>query len=221
MQSTVRKLSGISMIATPPQQEFLLADVHMDWPLGRDEITLFISSEGMMIVAPLPEERFRIIACVGQGPESLSLDHMQSLLEKRGGHRARILELIWGSLFRVEPGVVETFGKGRVLLCGDAAHVFSPVGGQGMNTGIQDATSLVNDLLEALKDRNNIGLVAWAAERRAVAGDIASFTNRMTTAALMKSRTAQTLRNIALGLLGHLPAVRAALATSLAELHTP
>jgi hypothetical protein len=83
MQSTVRKLSGISMIATPPQQEFLLADVHMDWPLGRDEITLFISIRRHDDCGPAPEERFRIIACVGQGPESLSLDHMQSLLEKR------------------------------------------------------------------------------------------------------------------------------------------
>lgn len=80
------------------------------------------------------------------------------------------------------------------LLCGDAAHVHSPAGGQGMNTGIQDSVSLAETLADAL---------------------------RMTRVATMQSATGRALRNFAVAFAGHLPPIRAALARTLAELDRP
>ena len=104
-------------------------------------------------------------------------------------------------------------------LCGDAAHVHSPAGGQGMNTGIQDAVSLAGALTRTLEDGNDARLDAWAIERHRIARDVVAMTDRMTRIATMKSATGQTLRNAAVSFAGHLPPVRTALARNLAELH--
>jgi 2-polyprenyl-6-methoxyphenol hydroxylase-like FAD-dependent oxidoreductase len=222
MHSAVREQSGIAFVGAAYEQEFVLADVLMDWPLDREEVTLFYSPEGLVVVAPLPDEHFRIVASVDDAPESPPVTYMQALLDTRGpsakpGH---IRELVWGSRFRIHHRVAESPRNGRILLCGDAAHVHSPAGGQGMNTGIQDSVSLAKVLTETLKDGDDVRLDAWASERRKVAGNIVTLTDRMTRLATMKSATGQTLRNIAVAFAGHLPPVRAALAKTLAELNS-
>src|SRR5262249_43565044 len=114
--------------------------------------------------------------------------------------------------------VAQTPRAGRVLLCGDAAHVHSPAGGQGMNTGIQDSVSLAQALAKTLKDRDESRLEVWASERHRVAANVVTLHDRMTRVATMKSRTGQLMRNLAVEFVGHLPPVRAAFARRLAEL---
>ena len=127
---------------------FILADVHMDWPLSRDEVSLFFSPDGLVVVAALPDGRFRIVATAAVAPEAPGLEFVQSLLDKRGPIHSpgRIQQVVWSSRFRIHHRVSDSPRKGRVLLCGDAAHVHSPAGGQGMNTGIQDSLSLADVL---------------------------------------------------------------------------
>jgi 2-polyprenyl-6-methoxyphenol hydroxylase-like FAD-dependent oxidoreductase len=108
----------------------------------------------------------------------------------------------------------------RILLVGDAAHVHSPAGGQGMNIGLQDSVSLAETLTATLQDGDESRLDAWAAKRHRIAADVVAFTDRMTRMATMKSRAAQTVRNLAMASAGRLPPVRAALANTLAELNT-
>ena len=223
MHSTVREQSDIEFAGAPYQQGFVLADVHMDWPLSRDEVTLFYSPEGLVVVAPLPEDHFRIVATMDDAPESPSADVMQSLLDQRGptinpGH---IREVVWSSRFHIHHRVAQTPRKGRILLCGDAAHVHSPAGGQGMNTGIQDAISLAQALLKTIKDGDETRLDSWANERHRIASNVVAMTDRITRVATMKSRTGQTLRNAAILFAAHLPPVRAALARQLAERERP
>jgi 2-polyprenyl-6-methoxyphenol hydroxylase-like FAD-dependent oxidoreductase len=222
MHSTVREQSGIAFAGAAYEQEFVLADVHMDWPLDREEVTLFYSPKGLVVVAPLPDEHFRVVGSVDDAPESPSVTYLQSLLDTRGpsAKPGRIRDVVWGSRFRIHHRVAQSPRKGRILLCGDAAHVHSPAGGQGMNTGIQDSVSLAKFLTEALKDGNESRLDAWASERHNVASNIVTLTDRMTRLATMKSATGQSLRNIAVAFAGHLPPVRAALAKTLAELNT-
>jgi 2-polyprenyl-6-methoxyphenol hydroxylase-like FAD-dependent oxidoreductase len=198
----------------------VLADVRMDWPLSRYEVTLFYSPKGLVVVAPLPDERFRIVATVDEAPEVPSLDFMQEVIDARGPttNPGRMRDVAWSSRFHIHHRVAQSPRKGRVLLCGDAAHVHSPAGGQGMNTGIQDSVSLAEALTGTLADGEESRLDAWAAQRHRVATDVVALTDRMTRVATMKSPTGKALRNVAVMFAGHLPPVRAAVARTLAEL---
>jgi 2-polyprenyl-6-methoxyphenol hydroxylase-like FAD-dependent oxidoreductase len=220
MHSRVRQQSGIVFSGGEYEESFVLADVRMDWPLSRDEVTLFYSPKGLVVVAPLPDERFRIVATVDEAPEVPSLDFMQEVIDARGPttNPGRIRDVAWSSRFHIHHRVAQSPRKGRVLLCGDAAHVHSPAGGQGMNTGIQDSVSLAEALTGTLADGDEARLDAWAAQRHRVARDVVALTDRMTRVATMKSPTGKALRNVAVMFAGHLPPVRAAVARTLAEL---
>jgi 2-polyprenyl-6-methoxyphenol hydroxylase-like FAD-dependent oxidoreductase len=222
MHSAVREQFGIPFVGSEYEASFVLADVHMDWPLSREEVSLFFSPEGLVVVAPLPDDRFRIVATADVAPEAPSLEFVQSLLNTRGPLSAsgRIRDVVWSSRFRIHHRVSESPRKGQVLLCGDAAHVHSPAGGQGMNTGIQDSVSLAQALVETRKDGNQARLDVWAAERHQVASGVVSLTDRMTRMATLKSGAARAFRNAGMTIAGRLPPVRAALAKRLAELNT-
>jgi 2-polyprenyl-6-methoxyphenol hydroxylase-like FAD-dependent oxidoreductase len=182
----------------------------MDWPLSRAEVNLFFSPQGLMVVAPLPGEgHFRIVASAEDAPELPSAHYTQSLLDRRGPsvNPGRIRDVLWSSRFRIYHRVAESPRMGRILLCGDAAHVHSGV-------------SLAEALTQTLKDGDDARLDTWAADRHGVASDVVALTDRMTRMATMKSGTGQILRNIAIAFAGHLPPVRAALAKTLAELNT-
>jgi len=220
MHSKVREQSGIAFSGGKYEAGFVLADARMEWPLSRDEVTLFYSPKGLVVVAPLPNERFRIVATVDEAPEVPSLDFMQAVLDARGpaNNPGRIKDITWSSRFHIHHRVAQNPRKGRVLLCGDAAHVHSPAGGQGMNTGIQDSISLAEALTNTLRDGDEARLDTWAARRHEVASDVVKLTDRMTRVATMKSPTGQALRNMAVAFAGHLPPVRAAIAKTLSEL---
>jgi 2-polyprenyl-6-methoxyphenol hydroxylase-like FAD-dependent oxidoreductase len=220
MHSIVREQANIAFVGAAYQESFILADVHMDWPLSREEVTLFFSPDGFMVVSPLPDERFRIVATVDEGPELPSAPYVQSLLDNRGpsGKRGTIKSIVWSSRFKIHHRVASSPRKGRILLCGDAAHAHSPAGGQGMNTGIQDSISLAQVLSQTLKDGAQERLDDWATQRHRIATDVVAFTDRMTRMATLKSGTGKALRNMAIALMGHLPPVRTALASNLAEI---
>ena len=220
MHSRVRDDAMIAFSGAAYDESFVLADVYMDWPLARDEVSLFFSPEGLVVVAPLPEGRYRIVATADDAPEHPSIPYLQALVDTRGPQAppARIRDSVWTSRFRVHHRVAENPRKGRVLLCGDAAHVHSPAGGQGMNTGIQDAMSLAGVLADVLAGADEAELDSWAAKRHAVAADVVALTDRMTRMATLGSPALRTLRNTAIGVAGHVPFLTHALARKLAEL---
>ena len=174
-----------------------------------------------VVVAPLPGERYRIVATVDQAPEVPSAAFMQSVLDARGPSvdPGRIVDLAWSSRFHIHHRVVHSPRQGRILLVGDAAHVHSPAGGQGMNTGLQDSLSLADVLADTLKDADEARLDAWAVRRHRIAASVVALTDRVTRITTLKSRFAQKVRNLAIVSIGRLPPVRAALANTLAELN--
>lgn len=218
--STVRRQAGISFDGGIYEEGFVLADVRMSWPLERAEVSLFFSAAGLVVVAPLPNDRYRIVATAQDAPEIPTADYMQRLLEARGPERelATIKELLWASSFKIHHRVASTMHKDRILLVGDAAHVHSPAGGQGMNTGIQDAIALAEPLDRALTHGDEKGLVAWAKARRANAQRVVCMTDRMTRAATAGNGAPRLLRNAFISLIGHIPGVSRKIATQLAEL---
>jgi 2-polyprenyl-6-methoxyphenol hydroxylase-like FAD-dependent oxidoreductase len=220
MHSVVREQSGIRFLGSEYQESFVLADVRMDWPLSREEVSLFFSPEGLVVVAPLPDDCFRVVATTEVAPETPNVEFVQSMLDGRGPRSApaRVRDVVWSSQFHIHHRVSESPRKGRVLLCGDAAHVHSPAGGQGMNTGVQDSVMLARVLAETLKDGREARLDEWARKRHEVAHGVVSLTDRITRLATMKSSVGRVFRNIGMKVVGTIPPVRNAIAFKLAEL---
>ena len=164
LHSVVRQGAGIGFEGGNYEENFLLADVEMDWPLDRESLDIFLTADGITLVAPLPENRFRVIAAVKQDPpEHPSVADCQRLLDECGPRNGvvKVHSVVWSSRFRIQHRVATQLRKGRVLVCGDAAHVHSPAGGQGMNTGIQDAVSLAAVLHAAVNTGDESGFAEW------------------------------------------------------------
>jgi len=218
--SIVREKSSIRFEGSAYEESFLLADLEMDWPLSRDEVALFYCDEGLMVVAPLPENHYRVVATVQQAPTEPSIADFESILKRRGPQNGRvsIRRMVWASNFHIQHRVAESVRKGRVLLAGDAAHVHSPAGGQGMNTGIQDGISLAGALNRTLRDGDDAILDKWQKERLKVAHSVVDFTDRLTKIATLSSPILRRLRNTAVELIGNIPFAQHAMAERLAEL---
>ncbi|WP_280350008.1 FAD-dependent monooxygenase, partial [Nocardia abscessus] len=223
MHSVVREQAGIGFTGASYPESFVLADVRMDWPIPRGEVALHLSPEGVTVVAPLPDEnepnRYRVVATLETAPEHSTVEDIQALLDARGpGGAVRVREVLWSSRFRVHHRVADRYRSGRILLAGDAAHVHSPAGGQGMNTGIQDAAALGPLLVRVLAGEPGTLLDEYETTRRPVALGVVSFTDRMTKMATLRQRPARALRNLILATLARVPAFRYRLAYQLAEL---
>jgi 2-polyprenyl-6-methoxyphenol hydroxylase-like FAD-dependent oxidoreductase len=220
MHSVVRERAGVGFTGDRYEQSFVLADVRMSWPYPRDAVNLFLSPQGLVVVAPLPQDRFRVVATLDDAPEQPGVADVQSLLAARGPGTApaRVEEVVWSSRFRVHHRIADAFRRGPVFLAGDAAHVHSPAGGQGMNTGIQDATMLGRLLAVAITGEDRLD--TYEATRRPVAAGVVTMTHRLTRAATARNPLVRTARNTALTVAGRIPAVRRAMAMNLSELST-
>ncbi|MFC4950007.1 FAD-dependent oxidoreductase [Pseudonocardia sp. GCM10023141] len=222
MHSTARELVGIPFQGAAYPQSFVLADVRMDWSLPADEVQLFFSPAGLVVVAPLPGGHHRVVATVDDAPEHPDLADITDLLSTRGprSNPTHVHEVAWSSRFRVHHRLAATYRHGPVLLAGDAAHVHSPAGGQGMNIGIQDAALLANLIADVTTgDAPDQSLDAYEERRRPIARGVVRLTDRMTRAATLHG-PATRVRNLALRTAGALPPVRHALAMNLSELNT-
>ena len=221
MHSTVREHTGIGFTGDTYAQSFVLADVHMDWHLPQTEVMLYYSPAGLVVVSALPGGRHRIVATVDGAPEHPSGEFVQALLDARGPEQrpARIRDVVWSSRFRVHHRLAGHYRAGRMFLAGDAAHVHSPAGGQGMNTGIQDAVALATRLTAVLRDgAAGTVLDQYEAERRPVAADVVALTHRITRIATIDSIPLRKARNVLLRALDWVPAVHHTLAMKLSEL---
>ena len=126
---------------------------------------------------------------------------------------------MWGSRFHVHHRVAKKYQSGPLLLAGDAAHVHSPAGGQGMNTGIQDAADLGHTLSDVLINHRPGSLLdGYQQRRRPVARQVVNITDRATRIATLTNPAARIARNSAIRIIGHLPFARRRVALQLAEL---
>jgi len=211
MHSTVRDAAGIGFTGSPYAESFVLADVLMDWAPGPAEVSLTFGAAGLAVVAPLPGGHYRVVVTVDDAPPDPDLALVQRLLDERTPGQARVTELVWSSRFRVHHRVADHYRAGRLFLAGDAAHVHSPAGGQGMNTGIQDGYALGRALATGRLDD-------YETRRRPVAQRVVALTHRMTRMATTRNPAARAVRNSALPVLARLGLSRK-IATELAELN--
>ena len=220
MHSMVRQAAGIGFEGGNYDENFVLADLAMESPLGRESMDLFFSPEGLLLIVPLPHDRYRVIATVPEAPSAPSMQNMQKILDARGPQKekCRVTEMVWSSRYRIQHRVATQLRKGRVLLCGDAAHVHSPAGGQGMNTGIQDAVSLAQVLHTAVTTGDESGFAEWEKKRLAIARSVVKTTDTMTRVAASDSSLSHLIRNLAMGAIEHSRTLQHAVAERLSEI---
>lgn len=178
--SAVRRQAGIVFEGeTRDEIRMIVADVRVDG-LDRDAWHTWSHAEGMVSLCPLPSTNvFQYQAGIGPGqnPE-LNLANMQTILEQRSGRTdIRLHDPDWSSLWRLNVRIVDRYREGRVLLAGDSAHIHSPAGGQGMNTGIQDAHNLGWKLAAVTKGASPTLLDTYEGERRAIALGVIALSN--------------------------------------------
>lgn len=220
MHSTVRDQTGIAFSGGTYGESFALADVRVSGGVPADEVILYFSPAGLVVVAPLPDGLYRIVATVNEAPQHPDIAFVQSLLDERGpvSRPAVVEEVVWGSRFRVHHRIADAFRDNRVLLAGDAAHVHSPAGGQGMNLGIEDAVVLSEHLSQVLSGAAEELLDEYAVTRRRTARGVVTMTSRLTELATASARR-RPIRNRVMRTAGKLPAVRRALAWRLSGLN--
>ncbi|MCV7066269.1 FAD-dependent oxidoreductase [Mycolicibacterium farcinogenes] len=220
MHSTVRDQAGIAFSGGTYGESFTLADVRLSGGVPTDEVILYFSPAGLVVVAPLPDGMYRIVATVSEAPHTPDIAFVQALLDERGpmAHPAVVEDVVWGSRFRVHHRVADEFRDRRIVLAGDAAHVHSPAGGQGMNLGIEDAVVLGGQLSQILDGAPATLLDEYAATRHRAARGVVSMTSRLTELATASARR-RPVRNRVMRLAGKVPAVRRALAWRLSGLN--
>jgi 2-polyprenyl-6-methoxyphenol hydroxylase-like FAD-dependent oxidoreductase len=194
--STVRAGLGLDFAGGAFPEEYMLADVVVDWSkppgtLVRAQHQTDGKTDDVLVCIPLPgRHRYRVSTTVppelasespgpGEVPHGLGggrapeLKHIQAALDRLAPEPAQASQLRWSSVFRISHRIVDRYRDSRVLVAGDAAHIHPPTGAQGMNTGIQDAWNLGWKLALAVQGTASAGLLdSYDAERRPVGQEV-------------------------------------------------
>lgn len=223
--SSVRHGLGLTFDGSTEGGDWILADVRLEGK-GKppsDEIAPFLHDEGPFVVFPIPGNRARIIAAVGRAdltvprPEPTLAD-VQQLIDRRAGGGFRASDAVWLANFRINERKVTDYRHGRVFLAGDAAHIHSPAGGQGMNTGMQDAFNLAWKLALVVRGEAGVKLLeSYSPERSKVGDMVLRNASLMTDMGTLSNPAALAVRNLVLRLMLGLHAVQDRMAATMSE----
>lgn len=177
--SAVRKMSGIAFEGEPVMENFLLRDVHAAWDLDRESIHLFADGPSMTTLFPLPGGIWRVMSPDGGRWTPGPIDSVE-----------------WESTFRIHRRQAATYRRGNVFLAGDAAHIHSPLGGQGMNTGLGDAENLAWKLALVVQGRAAERLLdTYEPERRPIGARVLASTTPATRLVMGPGLVTRTVRD--------------------------
>ncbi|WP_295799800.1 FAD-dependent monooxygenase [Mucilaginibacter sp.] len=183
--STVRKQLNIPFAGDTYSHNFYLADVELGGNhFDNDKVNLFLAKNGFSAFFPMPEaRRFRVLGNLPDEmvkKEDLTIEDILPGLEKNTGKPIEIKKTYWFTSYRLHHRMADSFRVQRCFLVGDAAHIHSPVGGQGMNTGLQDAYNLAWKLAGVVNGRFDEKILdSYAAERMPVAKRLLSTTDKV------------------------------------------
>ena len=185
--SPVRKALGLPFEGRSLPQDYVLGDVRLTGDLPEDQLSIFLASNGFLAVFPMGGDRFRFMATDPEGitgdAAEPTLADVQALYDRTVHVPARCHDLAWSSRFRINSRHMTTLRSGRVFFGGDAAHVHSPAGGQGMNAGIQDMINLSWKLAMVLRGSARPELLdTYGSDRLPVIRQLVAMTERATKA---------------------------------------
>ena len=155
--SLVRKQAGFSFSGATMPLRFLLADVTIDWDLPANEVQVWFHRDGVFAALPFGAQKWRLIVERKEAPDEAAEEVTLALVQQLAAERTtrkniRVRDPLWLSDFRINARMVDRFRDRRLFVAGDAAHIHSPLGGQGIATGIQDATNLAWKLAAFLRE---------------------------------------------------------------------
>jgi 2-polyprenyl-6-methoxyphenol hydroxylase-like FAD-dependent oxidoreductase len=211
-QSRVREMAGIGFAGGAYPQTFVLADLDADG-LDPGAVHVHLSGAGMLFFFPLGHPApWRLLGMQPRADHrrddlAPDVDRLQALADSYTAGTVRLHDPVWSTYFRLHRRHATSYRSGRVFLAGDAAHIHSPAGAQGMNTGIQDAWNLGWKLALVTRGADPALLDTYQAERQPVGRDVLRFTDRAFTIAtstrpsvrFLRTHVAPHLIRIALG----------------------
>ena len=183
--SIIRDTLGLDFKGKTLDDTFVLGDVHIEANLPNSDFHIFSSELGFLGLFPMGGSHFRLIAShppIDPGQSGApTLSELQAIYDRRSHIAARLRQLTWSSFFHINSRMVEKLRVGRIFLAGDAAHIHSPAGAQGMNTGIQDAMNLGWKLALVLRGQASEALLdTYEQDRLPVMRSILSRTEALT-----------------------------------------
>jgi len=197
-KSPVREMSGIGFPGAPYEHVFFVADTIATGSMVRDELNVYLSDGGFHLFFPMRgKDRWRVIGILPAelaGREGVALDDVAPSIRKYAGADLAFSECLWFSTYRIHHRRAERFRDRRAFLLGDAAHIHSPAGGQGMNTGLQDAFNLGWKLAAVVRGAPDALLDSYADERIPVAERLLHTTDRAFMLAVSDSFLAGVVR---------------------------
>jgi 2-polyprenyl-6-methoxyphenol hydroxylase-like FAD-dependent oxidoreductase len=218
--STVRHLLNLPFEGAEYPDSFVLADIETNQALPADQLQLCPSEFGPVAIFPMSATRRRVVATIENAEgEAPSLGLVRQILAERAPAGIEARALHWSSYFRIHHRHVAQMRVGRMFIAGDAAHIHSPFGGQGMNTGLHDVWNLVWKLDLFLHGHGNEALLeSYTAERRPVIKNVIETTHLLTKALGTPSKLAQVLRDAVIPMVSHLAPFQHAFVQRLSEL---
>ena len=218
--SRVRHILGLPLEGAEYLDTFMLADIESNDVLPADELQLCPSELGPVAIFPMSATRRRIVATVDRAEgEAPSLELVQKILAERAPKGLTAKALHWGSYFRIHHRHAAKLRVGRMFIAGDAAHIHSPFGGQGMNTGLHDVWNLVWKLDLVLNGHGNDQLLeSYSTERIPVIKGVIQTTHMLTKVMGTPNRLAQVLRNAVIPMVSRLAPFQHAFVQRLSEL---
>ena len=170
-KSLTRHALGLSFEGSTFERTFYVADAKVDWHFSHDAVHICLSPDSFVVFFPLKgENRYRIVGVFPEGFEKNESDILYEEIESRIKDEAKlqleIRDVEWFSTYKVHTRHVNKFSQGRCFLAGDAAHIHSPAGAQGMNTGIQDSYNLAWKLALVIRDQAHEKLLETYNEER-------------------------------------------------------
>src|SRR4051812_6227451 len=222
--SAVRHGLDFAFEGSTLESHWALADGHIRGLAPNDRLHIFWHRDGILAFFPIVGDRWRVVADLGHAKDNdrqpdPTLAEINALLAHRGSPDFVMSDPVWLAAFRINERKVKEYRKGRVFLAGDAAHIHSPAGGQGMNTGMQDAFNLAWKLALVIKGSAKPSLLdSYSPERTAVGDRVLRNAGRLTEAATLRNPVLQGIRNTVARFATGFPFVQHKMANQLAEM---
>ncbi|MCB1107897.1 MAG: FAD-dependent monooxygenase [Chlamydiia bacterium] len=203
-RSRCRHLTNTNFPGDEYPINWVVLDGHLDWPYDSQEMHIFLHEEGLCAFFPLPHDRMRIIIEKSKGDEtSPTFEFALKILQKRVSSEVKLHEPSDISPFIIHHRQVTAYKTGRVFLAGDAAHLHSPAGGQGMNTGIQDSYNLAWKLSLVMQGIGKEELLeTYHEERHPVAKEVLAITDKLTKMMTTKNSALTFMRDAFMSVIG-------------------